>query len=236
MKMIYTFFMPTSVTKLLQKDPDSALAKFAEEGNKPAVLRALLAGADPDAGKNEIQGSAVIRAAKNGHLEIVKRLVAKKADINLRNYNDRNALHEAISNAQEKTALYLLELDSAMELRDRRGNTALDAAIEQGLKKVARAMIEKGFNTEAKNKSGDDARDLIFRASWDDEEWKPVVGLIDKNRKDRADALEKTRQMQEAREKAMQAAIENFGTVKRAIPAGTPATFKKRPKPAVKPA
>lgn len=154
MKTSYTFFMPANAFQIVQKDPASALVTFAENGDMAGVLRALLAGAEVNAGQNEIKGSAVTRAAQIGFLDIVKKLASKKADINLRNYNGRNALHEAVSNGETQTALFLLEQNSIMAVRDRRGNTVMDAAIEMGLKKVALRMIEKRLRYRGKKCAG----------------------------------------------------------------------------------
>lgn len=91
------------------------------------------------------------KAAKRGNLKKVKALIAKGADINCKNKNERTPLYIASDKGKIQVVEYLLSLkDKDGKLRvvvdsvDKDGETALHVAADEGYLPIVRFLIEVG--------------------------------------------------------------------------------------------
>ncbi len=101
--------------------------------------------------------SELIRAAKNGDLDKVYKLLAGDADVRGRNSKGRTALLQAAysenPNASQIIEL-LLDAGSDINAADAKGNTALILAAKEGNGPIVQLLLSKDANLELKNNSG----------------------------------------------------------------------------------
>lgn len=76
--------------------------------------------------------TALIEAARNGHLETVRSLLDSGADINAHDTQGMTALHHAAKNGHNGTVELLIERGANREVRDRMGKSAGDYASAGG--------------------------------------------------------------------------------------------------------
>jgi len=94
-------------------------------------------------------------AAFGGHLDIVKYLIEKGADLHATNKNNGTPLHAAASNGKLNVVEYLIEEKKVnLEVQDKDGNTSLSLAARGGHLDVVEYLVEKGANLSVTNKSG----------------------------------------------------------------------------------
>lgn len=104
--------------------------------------------------------SPIFYAAKNGHLNVIKLLVAYEAVVCLRDNQNFTVLHHVIIAHKRKRVsistlndilIYLVE-DKGLNVANKsiNGSTALHEACRRGLTEVAKFLLEKGATLEAK--------------------------------------------------------------------------------------
>ena len=89
-------------------------------------------------------------AAKNGYLEVAKRLVSLGAKLDAVSKNGVEPLHEAASSGQ--LAIVKLLLDAGVDVnagRESRQSTALHNAVAQGFTAVTKLLVERGADVHA---------------------------------------------------------------------------------------
>ncbi len=108
------------------KDGKTAMFYVAQKGLSEEARLLLGAGADPDGDKHS--STALMQAAKNGHLSIVEMLVDAKADVNKADHTCRTALHWATVGGHLEIANILLEYGTDASRQDDTHDTALTLA------------------------------------------------------------------------------------------------------------
>lgn len=106
--------------------------------------------------------SALERAARNGHDEIVNVLVAAGADVNIRRWNGQTPLHAAAENGHEACVRSLIAAGAELDATDDNLDTALHVAAVgftlygdwHGKLKLARLLISHGASAEEENMFG----------------------------------------------------------------------------------
>jgi len=78
----------------------------------------------------------LIIASKRGHIEIVRMLVEKGADINVKDKHGNTALMHACLNMQVGTAFYLIDNGADLTITNDQGKTAMDIASKMRLDKI----------------------------------------------------------------------------------------------------
>lgn len=168
---------------------------FAASHGFNDITRLLLArGANPDVGKDkDLEGSALTQAAYWGHFDVVRTLVEYKADLNLKGYELRSALHEAIWKGREEIATFLVEAGTKTDTKSRMDATPLQDAIANDLRRAAVALCRNGADASVTDKHGDTMRDVMARKGWDD-----AVAAIDAFKREKEEkqrlAIEEERQ------------------------------------------
>lgn len=209
--------------------PEEALVAAALANDAVEVERLLKEGAPPDAGKDDLRGSAFIRAASEGYLDVVKAFTRYNVDLNLQNYDKRNAMHAAVARGQNEVALYLLERKAGFYERDRMGHFPMETAINGGAFQIVEKMIDKGYDTTLKDERGQDTmEDLIRRASWDDDGWKPALEKIAARKRAAEEELKNAAE----RLREWQDAVDHIAETRVTVEAPPAASFKKPKKQA----
>ena len=206
----------------LFKRSDDALLQAAEAGDPARVRQLLNRGAWPDSGLATTHGSALIRAARAGHLEIVKMLVTAGADIDAQNYTRRSALHEAVWHLHGDVAQYLIGQGAIVETRDRPGKTPLGDAIGNEMKDVALLLARHGASADTPDEKGETLRPGMIAIGWDD----VVQAIDDRTARLAREAEEKAAALREAKA-ALNAALDKVGTVTAPVVASATASFRK---------
>jgi ankyrin repeat protein len=111
----------------------------------------------------EERGIAVLKAARQGHVDEMRTFLAEGEDINVRDENDQNRtpLHLAAANDRSEVLKVLLEVPkpparSSLEREavDENGDTALHVALAAGRPKPIKLLLQAGLSTKARNRAG----------------------------------------------------------------------------------
>jgi len=98
--------------------------------------------------------TALIWAAKNGHIQVCKCLITNKASIDSEDLSGRTALFEAASFGHVQVCADLIEGNSNINLRDLDDNSALIQAAKNGHTEVCKFLLLKGAEKDAQNQMG----------------------------------------------------------------------------------
>jgi ankyrin repeat protein len=99
-----------------------------EQGDTELVKEQLDSGSFDVNESDEHGRTALIKAAKHGHVDIVRVLVSRGADVNARDNRGTNALYWASSNGHTDIVEELIRHHSDVEVFDNRGWSAKDQA------------------------------------------------------------------------------------------------------------
>jgi ankyrin repeat protein len=89
--------------------------------NRPDIVEALiLAGASPNYDWGPKAGTPLSNAAQFGHLEVVRRLVERGAEVNISRASGFSALYRAVVYGHRETAAYLRQKGAVLTDRDRK--------------------------------------------------------------------------------------------------------------------
>ncbi len=97
----------------------------------------------PEQGSGAKTDSALIEAARNGHLETVRSLLDAGAPINAQDAQGMAALHHAAKNGHNGTVQLLIERGAKIDIRDRTGKTPADHASAGGHSATVAAILGK---------------------------------------------------------------------------------------------
>ena len=141
-----------------------------ELNNVDAVNMLLGVGADP----NELQAadgkSLLSLAAENRRqTQMIKRLVASGADMELPDINGNTPLHIASQVGNYHAVSSLVELGSNLDARDSDGRTPLINAAMRGHKRAAIVLIDAGANIEFADHEGKTALDYAAKYGMHDQ-------------------------------------------------------------------
>jgi ankyrin repeat protein len=132
-------------------DPNGepVLVVAARAGWIPTTDLLLKAGAKVDA-KNSFGDTAIMVAALNGHIELVKKLQARGADINPRGWTP---LAYAASNGKTDVVQYLLGVGADINARSPNGTTPLMMAVRGGHEATVDLLLAKGADPNLRNQN-----------------------------------------------------------------------------------
>ena len=137
----------------LQPACDEDIFKLAQNGDVQGVARLLESGTDIET--TDARGAtALVWAARGGHVPLVKMLLSNSANVEHQAYGGIRPLHFAVNSLQEPTALLLLEDGQAdANGADDQGNTSLHWAASRGVLGTVVLMKEHGAEVNVANKS-----------------------------------------------------------------------------------
>ena len=120
------------------------------EGDIKAVETLLKAGADPNFNDGHDGYGALHIAARYGHHEIIKLLIASGAMANITDTLGHTALHYAATSGSVPAAQIILESGVDLEMTNEDNHTALELAVVQNSVKVADLIRAKRAETWAR--------------------------------------------------------------------------------------
>src|SRR3954467_8354205 len=131
--------------------PKASLADFIQSGNRQAALERIRAGADV----NEAQpdGTRPIHwAVYRVDYELLAALIAKKANLNVRNEFGATPIAQAAELADARMVKMLLDAGAEPEGANADGQTALMLAIKTGETSIVEMLIKAGANANTVEK------------------------------------------------------------------------------------
>ncbi|MGB7923796.1 MAG: ankyrin repeat domain-containing protein [Pyrinomonadaceae bacterium] len=144
---------------------DKELLQAARDGNVRAINVLLMSGANPN---SILDGwTALMIATIKGHCEIVRALLNKGADANLKNHDGLTALRFAVAMADIEIMQVLLSKGAHVNTQDNDGWTPImQAADENGVESV-KVLLARGADLSLKSKNGETALRLAEGKSYD---------------------------------------------------------------------
>jgi ankyrin repeat protein len=99
---------------------------------------------------------------RSGQQRIVKLLVEKGADVNIKDIYGDAPLHRAVQYSSLSTVKYLIEKGARVQARNKSNDTPLHTAVHHNYSHVvAKHLIEKGADVNSKNRFGNSPLHLI---------------------------------------------------------------------------
>ncbi len=146
---------------LVDPNGEPVLVVAARGGSVPTVDALLDARPDVNA-RNRFGDDALTIAALNGHLEIVKKLRARGANVNRPGWT---ALIYAATNGHDDVVRYLLAEGANIDAGSPNGTTALMMAVREGRVSTAELLIARGADVNRRNDAGASALDWARRGN-----------------------------------------------------------------------
>jgi ankyrin repeat protein len=135
-------------------------------GDVNSMLKVLELGVDVN--------TALILAAEKGYAEVVKALLDKGADINVRSDDGSTALILAAEEGHEDVVKALLDKGADINLQSKDGSTALILAAEEGHAEIVKALLGKGADINVQ--CDDDGSTALILAA--EQDHKEIVKLL----------------------------------------------------------
>lgn len=130
------------------------LQKASWDGDLPIVEYLLSKGANVNARDTQSKETALSNAVKRGHVDIVKALLAAKADVSLRDIFDFNVFTTAVAAGHQEVAGLLL--DAGAKINDgMSGLSPLAFAASSGNTEMIRFLAERGADVNQGVKTGE---------------------------------------------------------------------------------
>jgi len=138
---------------------EQSIFDAARQGNIEAADRCLQAGADVNAASREREAwTPLIVAAGHGHLEMVRHLLARGADVNgcvpRGEYRGWTPLMRASWGGHPEVARLLVDSGADVNLANDYGGTALMHASVEGHPSVVRLLLASGARVDAEDNNG----------------------------------------------------------------------------------
>ena len=134
---------------------DTSLNAAAHNGHFD-IVKILVETGKTNIHERAVDGNtALLSAAKKGHLTIVEYLHKRGADINTQAYDRRSPLLAASLSTYASVVNYLLKNGANVESKTNLGFTSLHAAAQEGNEENVKLLVEKGnANVNAKSDTG----------------------------------------------------------------------------------
>lgn len=128
----------------------TVLLNAASGGNTTKVESQLAKGVDPNSKVPVLRIPAIVLAAAEGHLETVRTLVARGADVNASDATGWTALHAATRNGHKETVSFLLAHGAAIKPPTWYNPTPLHVAEKRGQPEIL-AMLKAAEDARRKS-------------------------------------------------------------------------------------
>ncbi len=130
------------------------------------VLTACCQASPSQAEKTQPQTTKMfMRAAYNGDLPQMQRLLKEGANAAALDKNGENALVLAVNGGQVRSVDFLLR--HGVSAKDRNGVEALFTAVDEGKASIVKSLLNHGADVNAKDKSRDNATPLMIPCFYD---------------------------------------------------------------------
>ena len=138
----------------LTDDGFTPIIVAAEYGYGYLVKLLLTHKANPDARPRFNSTTALIRAARRGHLPVVRQLLKYDADVNARDKDGRTAIWLAAFFGHEDVVRLLAQAPAQIDAADDNGATPLMAASQENHVGVIQILLDANANKEKKDNKG----------------------------------------------------------------------------------
>jgi ankyrin repeat protein len=138
----------------------------ADRNAKESVAILLAAGANPNIPSTTFHITPLITAAQHNNGDIVKALLAAKADVNKQDAWGYTPLMKAAYNGYKEIITMLLNAGAKRNIQDNDGNTALIWAAYNDLKGTAEMLLKAGADPQLKSKSNGTALELARKKNY----------------------------------------------------------------------
>lgn len=144
------------IDQFIEKHKNDATQLMALLMNKNPMLKDIIRLLDEEIWPNyQIEGNTILHiSAFKNHIAIVKILLAKGANLNIKNDIGKTPLHLASRNNNIAIVKILLAKGAELDLQDEIGSTALYLAAKHGHIIILQMLLAKGANPNIKNKNG----------------------------------------------------------------------------------
>lgn len=143
--------MPTQAE--LAPEETALLAEWAKVGDAMAVQRMVTQGACVEAAGAD-GTTALMSAAAEGHLDVVKVLLMHNAQVQAVNKEGETALHFAVRNNELAVAALLLEQGAVVDARSATGTTPLMLASCLGFEQMVELLLKAGADASQVDEDG----------------------------------------------------------------------------------
>jgi ankyrin repeat protein len=109
---------------------------------------------DIESKDTEYDGTLLLWASKNGHVEVVKLLLKKEADVNAPDLSGGTPLHQASKNGHVEVIKLLLKKEADVNALNCLGSTPLHRASGNRHVEVVKLLLDKEADVNAANKEG----------------------------------------------------------------------------------
>jgi ankyrin repeat protein len=142
------------------EESDLSPLMVASTNGDTEKVRLILNESTDDLNKKSVNGSSALHLACtcNHHLELVRLLIEKGADLNDRDKNEKTALMLVLERRYFKMAEFLIQHGADLNFADKDGNTALMIASRRFYRvEIVQMLLEKNADTNIQNKDGQTA-------------------------------------------------------------------------------
>jgi hypothetical protein len=144
------------------------LLDATESGNIRRVQELLDSGVDINDYVNDYGMTALLLASMYEHIDIVRLLLEKGADVNIKDENGYNALMWASVRGYTDIVRLLLENGADINLQNENGYTALMLASVSGITEIVRLLLEKGADVNIRDEYGNATLSLALYHGYTD--------------------------------------------------------------------
>ena len=140
----FTALASFGILDVLTKLYESSQPTGEEEGEAPVGIDINM--------KDDRGCSALVWAARNGHLPVCSYLLEKGADVNSVSYGGLTPLHHACMASFESVVGKLIESGADANMKDESGNSPLNWATSRGVLNIVMRLVDAGGDVNASNK------------------------------------------------------------------------------------
>ena len=151
--------MDTLATTGLEEE----LSKASNAGDSSRVLELCQKGVNPDGYRNAAEYTALLVATVEGHEEIVRILVAHRANVNSRSLRDNSALILAANRNYLNICSTLVYNMADVNAQNECSTTALISASYRGHRKVVSLLLKHGADMNRRNYDGSALMNARYR-------------------------------------------------------------------------
>jgi hypothetical protein len=136
--------VPAQVPNVPSAAGAASLPAAIASGDYATAAKLIDQGANLEMRDEETGATALHFAVMKGRMELVEKMVTRRADVNSRTRNGTTPLHTAVVYARKEIAEYLLDNGADINARSARGVSALEFALDAKNQPIASMLRERG--------------------------------------------------------------------------------------------
>ncbi|KAJ3113861.1 hypothetical protein HK100_001866 [Physocladia obscura] len=163
--IIYLLFEYGVCANQANKDGQTTLHLWVDSAtvNSNEICGILDLGANVNARDKHGNYPLTLAASNKSEIQVLKMLVERGAEINVKNQQKKTALQLALAQNDIQKAEFLLHCGANIEIQDHKGYTALHYVIRVGNVEFLSKLLNHGSNFDAVSKSGENVFNLAFK-------------------------------------------------------------------------